>query len=90
MKSKDLPKWKERTLIEKIITCLIVVFAILAITFIILETAEVNVPNRLDSLFLFLELMCIGALNYKYNKSLSIFLLVVCGISIIITIINML
>lgn len=90
MKSKDLPKWKERTLIEKIITCLIVVFAILAITFIILETAEVNVPNRLDSLFLFLELMCIGALNYKYNKSLSIFLLVMCGISIIITIINML
>ena len=90
MKSKNLPKWKERTLLEKIFTCLILLFGILAITFIILETVEVNVPNRLDSLFLYLELMCIGAVNYKYNKSLAIFLLVMCAISIIITLINML
>ena len=90
MKQKNLPKWKERTLLEKLFTCLVLLFGILAITFIILETAEVNVPNRLDSIFLFLELMCIGALNYKYNRSFSIFLLAMCGISIIITIINML
>ena len=90
MKQNKLPKWNERTLFEKIFTCLVAVFGILAITFIILETAEVNVPNRLDSMFISLELLCIGILSYRYNKPLATILIIICVLSLVRTIINML
>ena len=86
----NLPKWNERTLLEKIFTCLTLLFGILAIIFILLETFDVNVPNKLDSIFISLELISLGALNYKYNKILSIFIFVVFGISLVLTLANML
>ena len=87
MTQHKLPKWNERTLLERIFTCLVVLFGILAITAIILETVEVNIYNKLDSIFLYLELICIGVINWKHNKTLAIFLIVMCGIFLILAII---
>lgn len=55
MKKNKLPVWKERTNKEKIFTCLTILFGLIAITFIILETTNINIPDRLDSIFLSLE-----------------------------------
>lgn len=86
---KELPKWSERTLAEKILTCLVIIFGVIAIIFIILELLNINMPKRLDSLFIDLELLSIGLLNYKYNKKLSLVLLVLCAVSLVITLLDM-
>lgn len=86
---KELPKWSERTLVEKILTCLVIIFGVIAIIFIILELLNINMPKRLDSLFIDLELLSIGLLNYKYNKKLSLVLLVLCAVSLVITLLDM-
>lgn len=90
MKQNKLPKLGERTLFEKIVTCLIILFAIQALIFIILETANVNVPQNLDSLFIYLELICFGILNYKYNKRISVILFIFGGIALLLTLIKLL
>ena len=86
---KELPKWSERTLAEKILTCLVIIFGVIAIAFIILELLNISIPKRLDSLFIDLELLSIGLLNYKYNKKLSLVLLILCAVSLVITILDM-
>ena len=86
---KELPKWSERTLAEKILTCLVIIFGVIAIAFIILELLNISIPKRLDSLFIDLELLSIGLLNYKYNKKLSLVLLILCTVSLVITILDM-
>ena len=86
---KELPKWSERTLAEKILTCLVIIFGVIAIVFIILELLNISIPKRLDSLFIDLELLSIGLLNYKYNKKLSLVLLILCAVSLVITILDM-
>ena len=83
-----LPKWKERNLFDKVFSVLVVVFALLAITFIILESVGVNVNERLDSLFLSFELLSLGVLYYKYNKPISILLLSVETLALVLTLIN--
>ena len=89
MSKKELPRWSERTLVEKILTCLVIVFGLLAIIFIILELLNISITKRLDSLFIDLELMSIGVLNYKYNKKLSLVLLILCAVSLVITFLDM-
>ena len=89
MKKNKLPVWNERTNKEKIFTCLTILFGLIAITFIILETANINIPDRLDSIFLSLELICLGIFYYKYSKPLSLTLLSISVLGLILSIINM-
>ena len=84
-----LPMLKERSVFEKVFTCLVVIFALLAMTFIVLESAGVKVNGRLDSLFLSLELLSLGILYYRYNKIISIVLIAIESVSLVLTIIKM-
>ncbi len=82
-----LPKWKERSLFEKFLSCLVIVFGVLAITVIILEPTGAN--NKFFSLFFSLELLSLGLVHYNYNKGGSIAIVVMALAYLVLTFVKM-
>lgn len=81
-------KWQDRPLYEKISIILVIIFALAGLMMIILDTIyRKTLYSKLANIFIYLELISVGIANYKINKKLFIFLIIIESILLILTLV---
>ena len=86
-KAKSI-KWQDRPLYEKISIILVIIFALAGLTMIILDTIyRKTLYSKLANIFIYLELISVGIANYKINKKLFTFLIIIESILLILTLV---
>lgn len=82
-------KWKDKLLYEKIFTILAVVFFCGTLTMFILNTIydDNRLLSKLSSVFLDLEFISLGIVDFRISKKISVAIITVASIVLILTLI---
>ena len=84
-----LPPWNKKTLMEKILTVLSIIFCILVLLFVLLATfSSLKYANEIFEIFLILLFTSEAIMFYKYDKNSSKIIFICISVILICFLIN--